>query len=148
MLFKRYFFREQDIANDKIKLEVQRCTVSQINYWIYLRSTGEHIGYCDLRLSHSSSNYYYGNIGYRIFPAYRGHSYAYEAAKLLLQVAKNRQMHYVLITVSPENTPSVRTCEKLGGEYLGTYDVPDWHPLYAMDEKIKRIYRYDLPTGG
>ena len=58
--------------------------------------------------------------------------------------AKKLKMDYVLSTVSPENIPSIKTCEKLGGEYVETVDVPQWHSLYQNNERVKLIYRYDL----
>ena len=140
----RLALREFDLEDEEIKLACYHVTSENYIYKIILKKTREHIGFCDLRTGHSKSLYYLGNIGYRVFPEYRGHGYAYKASLLLFSLARRLNMDYVLITVSPENTPSVKTCEKLGGEYIETVDVPQWHSLYRNNEKVKQIYRYNL----
>lgn len=116
-----------------------------ISYDILLHNTTEKIGECDLRIGHTEELYYAGNIGYRIYEPYRGHSYAFEACKVLFDLAKKKyNMEYVLITCSPDNLPSKRTCEKLEGKFLTTTPVPSTHWLYRRGETIKNIYRYDL----
>jgi predicted acetyltransferase len=114
------------------------------HYLIQQVNSGECVGRCELRTGHSLSLYYYGNIGYRVSEEYRGHGYAYQASVLLMDLAKKCGMDYIIITVSPENTPSKKTCEKLNGQLLETANVPIWHPLYKDDQKVKLIYRYDL----
>ena len=143
-LFSRLTLKEYDLEDEIIKLETSQVTKDNYIYKIILKSTREHVGYCDLRTGHSLSLYYFGNIGYRVFPQYRGHGYAYRASLLLFKLAKRLDMEYVIITVSPENTPSVKTCEKLNGKYLETVDVPSWHSLYRNKERVKMIFRYDL----
>ena len=53
-------------------------------------------------------------------------------------------MTELIITCSPDNIPSRRTLEKLGGTLLETANVPEDHWLYQRGEKVKNIYRYDL----
>ncbi|MBO4537830.1 MAG: GNAT family N-acetyltransferase, partial [Erysipelotrichaceae bacterium] len=115
----------------------------QLMYEIYEAGKREIIGYCDLRLGHSPYLYYYGNVGYRVNPEYQGHSYAFHALELLVEVARDHGEQYIILTVSPENAPSVRTIEKTGAQYLKTVRVPLWHPLYHS-ERVKKIYRLDL----
>jgi len=143
-LFSRFTLKEYDLEDEIIKLETSQVTKDNYIYKIVLKSTREHVGYCDLRMGHSLSLYYFGNIGYRVFPRYRGHGYAYRASLLLFEMARRLDMEYVIITVSPENSPSVNTCEKLNGKYLETVDVPSWHSLYRNKERVKMIFRYDL----
>lgn len=114
-------------------------------YGIYLHGRDLKIGECDIRLGMNEELYYAGNIGYRIYGAYRGHGYAYEAALILLRTAKyDHGMEEVILTCTPDNIPSRKTLEKLGGELLETVDVPRWHWLYKRGEKVKNIYRYNL----
>lgn len=115
----------------------------RIYFNIIKPDTSETVGYIELRFGHSRSMYYLGNIGYRIYEGFRGHSYAYKACLLLLDYVKNLDMDYLLITASPENYASVRTIEKLPAEYLETVRVPIWHVLYRNNEKVKKIYRID-----
>ncbi len=111
-------------------------------YGIYLHNRSVRIGNCDLRIGHNVELYYAGNIGYHIDPAYRGHHYAYEACRLMLEEAEKNQMDYILITCSPGNVASRKTIEKLGATYLETADVPCDHWLYQRGETVKRIYQY------
>ncbi len=110
------------------------------DFRIVLKETGKKIGYCDLRDGMNDSLYYAGQIGYRIQEAYRGHGYAYEAASLLLEYAKELGMESLIITCSPENTASRKTIEKLGGEFMEQVDVPCTHYLYRRGEPVKNIY--------
>ncbi|MBR3348683.1 MAG: GNAT family N-acetyltransferase [Solobacterium sp.] len=114
-------------------------------YGIFLHDTSLRIGECDIRIGMNEELYYAGNIGYRIYEPYRGHGYAYEAAKMLLKIAyEEHGLDEVILTCSPDNTASKKTLEKLGGELIETVDVPAWHWLYRRGEKVKHIYRYDL----
>jgi tagatose 1,6-diphosphate aldolase len=137
----------QSLTDGVIRLALYRSDSSQYCFRIVECAGGRPVGYCDLRVGHSPTLYYYGNIGYRVMPEYRGHGYAGRASRLLLDLAGALGMNYLLITVSPGNEPSIHTCEKLGGRLEGTVSVPSWHPLYAMGEYEKLVYRYDLTAG-
>lgn len=113
-------------------------------YDIYLHNTNKRVGYCDLRVGYNQELYYAGNIGYHVDPPYRGHHYAYEACRMLFQVALDKGMDTVIITCSPDNPASRKTLERLDGCYIETVAVPEDHWLYQRGETIKRIYRYDL----
>jgi ribosomal-protein-alanine N-acetyltransferase len=54
-------------------------------------------------------------FGYRIFPLYRGRGYATQAATMLMDLAEKRGgiRHFVL-SVGPENEPSLAIVRKLG----------------------------------
>ena len=86
---------------------------------------GTRMGVCDLRIGHNESVYYGGNIGYRIEEPYRGRHYAGKACKLLFELARRHGMEYVIITCSPDNLASRRTCEWLGGELLEVVELPE-----------------------
>ena len=133
------------ILNDgEISLEVNWISQQEYGFNIILLSTKEQVGQCDLRTKHNESMFYYGNIGYRVYPKYRGHSYALKACKLLLNLARTLKVEYLILTVSPDNVASVSTIEKLGCKYIETVDVPVWHPLHKRGETVKLIYRLDL----
>lgn len=117
-------------------------------YGIYVHDTDRRVGYCDLRVGQNEELYYAGNIGYHINRPYRGKHYAYEACRVLFDLAKEKGMEEVIITCSPDNTASRKTLEKLEGTYLETTDVPSDHWLYLRGETVKRIYRYDLNHAG
>lgn len=119
--------------------------LESISYDIFLHDSLIQVGICDLRLGCNEELYYAGNIGYRIYEKFRGNSYAYEACKILFSIAhKQYKMDELLITCSPDNIPSKKTCEKLDGQYVETVPVPKTHWLYSRGETIKNIYRYNL----
>ena len=105
---------------------------------------GTEVGLCDLRLGHNQKLYYGGNIGYRVHPKYRGHRYAAKACRLLFNLARRHGLGYVYITCNPENTPSRRTCEILGGTLVEIADLPEDNDMYRLGERIKCIFRYEL----
>jgi RimJ/RimL family protein N-acetyltransferase len=59
-------------------------------------------------------------LGYAIFPPYRGHGHATEAARLLMDAAERRAgiRHFVL-AISPDNGPSLAIARKLGFRKTG-----------------------------
>ena len=66
-------------------------------------------------------------FGYSIFPAFRGHGYATQAATMLMDMAEERAgiRHFVL-SVGPHNEPSLAIVRKLGfvrtGEQMDEVD--------------------------
>lgn len=105
---------------------------------------GTKMGGCDLRIGHNENLYYGGNIGYHIFPPYRGHHYAAGACRLLFGLAKRYGMEYVIITCNPDNLPSRRTCEALGGILEDIVDLPPDNDMYLRGERRKCIFRFPL----
>lgn len=119
--------------------------VPSVIYGIYEHDTDRKVGECDLRLGMNEELYYAGQIGYRVYEAYRGHGYAYYACLILFAIAREEYgMDELLLTCSPENTPSKKTLEKLGGVLKENVDVPAWHWLYKRGETNKNIYYYSL----
>ncbi|MCR4950038.1 MAG: GNAT family N-acetyltransferase [Solobacterium sp.] len=117
--------------------------VREVFYGIFLHGQDQKIGECDLRVGMNDELYYAGNIGYRIYERWRGHSYALQACRLLLPEAFHKYgMDEVIITCSPDNIPSRRTLEKLSGTFVEETGVPAWHWLYRRGETVKRIYRF------
>ena len=150
------FFRrkKERIEGDEIDLEVETKRpadafndyVPSVIYGIYKHGSRIRIGECDLRIGMNPQLYYAGNIGYRIFEPYRGHGYACMAAQLLLKIARDTyHMEEILVTCSPDNTPSRKTIEKLHAEAVASdVPVPAGHWLYKRGERIKNIYRIML----
>lgn len=98
------------------------------------------VGRCDIRFGPVSELYYLGNIGYAIYPPYRGHRYAAKATELMFEVAKRSKVKELIITCNPDNIPSRRTCEILGCELKAIVDVPLNHPLIEQGDYQKCIY--------
>jgi tagatose 1,6-diphosphate aldolase len=106
---------------------------------------GGTVGRCDLKIGYSDSLYYSGHIGYEVFEEHRGHHYAAKACRLLFGLAKKHGMEYLYITCDPDNLPSRRTCEYLGGKLLEIAEVPDDHDLRTEKGHTHEcVFRFDL----
>lgn len=151
-LFDRFLkkkYHEGPIVDLKEKYRVSEREaydgVPTVYYDIYTHTDHKKIGATDLRLKSDGDMYFYGNIGYHILPNYRGNHYAYEACKMLFEIARKEfKMDELIITCSPENIPSYKTLLKLNGELLELVDVPKNHYLYMIGEKKKYIFKYKL----
>jgi RimJ/RimL family protein N-acetyltransferase len=53
-------------------------------------------------------------IGYTVFPAFRGRGYAQAAARELVSLARARSVARVIASVAPDNAPSLAVIRKLG----------------------------------
>jgi RimJ/RimL family protein N-acetyltransferase len=59
-------------------------------------------------------------LGYTILPSHRGHGYATDAARMLIDLAEQRAgIRHVVLSVSPENAASLAVVRKLGFERTG-----------------------------
>jgi tagatose 1,6-diphosphate aldolase len=85
---------------------------------------------------------YAGHIGYGVDRQHRGHGYAAKACMALRPLIR----HYysdVIITCDPDNAASVRTIEKMGGEFLECVPVPPDHPFRTVQGSVaKNRYRW------
>lgn len=133
------------VSNEiQLQLSYKRSNIHDLYFYIILTKENKGIGYISYRSKNNIDNYYYGNIGYRIIEQYRGNNYAYKACELLKTVLQELEVKETIITVSPENIASRKTIEKLNTELIETVDVPNWHPLYINNEKIKMIYKWRI----
>ncbi len=87
---------------------------------------------------------HYGQIGYHVYPPYRGHHRAARAVRLLLPLARLHGMRELWITCNPDNLASRRTCERLGATLIDIIPIPPRHPLYLRGERLKCRFRLDL----
>ena len=107
--------------------------------------SGTKMGACDLRVGYSERLYYGGHIGYCVEPPFRGHHYAARACRLLFQLAKKHGMSYLIITCNPDNLPSRKTCEYLGGELLEIVELPEDNDMRVESgETHKCIFKFTL----
>ena len=100
------------------------------------------LGRCDLRVGWHEELQYAGHIGYRVYVPYRGHHYAAKASRLLLHFAAELGMTECIITCNPDNLPSRRTLEGLGGELRATVEVPRCSACYAAGDRAKCQFYY------
>jgi ribosomal-protein-alanine N-acetyltransferase len=79
-----------------------------------------HAGYHGPPGVNSTNNPAAVEFGYRIFPPHRGHGYATQAARMLMNLAEERaDIRHFVLSVGPENEPSLAVVRKLGFEQTG-----------------------------
>ena len=116
-------------------------------YGFEMRNTGtdEQVGTIDLRIGNLYDLVMYsGHIGFTVLKEYRGHRYAARACKLLFPLARSHGIEMLWITCNPDNIASRRTCERAGGEYVETIDLPKDTNAYKKGERQKRRYKFEL----
>ena len=114
-------------------------------YFDIMDKNGVKVGACDLRIGHSDGLYYGGNIGYSVLEEHRGRHYAEKAVRLLFILAKKHDLGYLYITCRPENIPSRRTCERLGGTFMGIEELPPDNDMRLQDGHTHEcIFRFDF----
>lgn len=140
------------LVSDELKLELDHTAEADpVKGWVpayhfdICLSDGAKIGRCDLRIGHNQKLYYGGNIGYTVFPDRRGHHYAEKACRLLFELANRHELGYVIITCNPDNLPSRRTCERLGGTLLEIAELPEDNDM-RRDRGYTHscVFRFDL----
>ena len=73
-----------------------------------------------------------GHIGYEVDKPFRGNNYAARSCKLLFPLIRQLGINPIVITCDPENIPSVRTIEALGGTLQRTKEVEIEPKVYRM----------------
>jgi tagatose 1,6-diphosphate aldolase len=91
---------------------------------IRLTGTQTKVGLIKLRVGSTEKlNRYGGNLSYDVEEGYRGHRYAARGCRLLFPLARRHGLRRLLITCSPDNMASRRTCELMGATYIDTIDA-------------------------
>ena len=145
------FFPADDLRNETISLRLDSTCEAKpekrrlpVYYFSICLPDGTKIGNCDLRIGHNEKTYIGGNIGYGIYPPYRGHHYAAEACILLFRQARKHHLDYLIITCDPGNRASARICELAGGRYLETVPIPEDNEMYAEGKRQVMVWRFTL----
>lgn len=144
-----------DISDIYLRLESvaaaddERGLVPSRHYIICRAVDDEPVGECSLRLGHNGkegyySTYYGGNIGYEVYPEFRGNHYAAKACVILLDEARTLGMEYLLVTCNPDNFASKRTIELVGFAFIEDAEVPVHNAMYDRGEYRKLVYKMDL----
>lgn len=83
-----------------------------------------------------------GHIGYEVCEPFRGNRFALKACQAL-QPWLPAVREQFLITVDPDNLPSIRTIEALGADFLDEIDVPKGDPHFRRGSKRKKRYLWN-----
>jgi len=118
--------------------------VPAYKYEVRLHNGDVRIGRIDIRIGYNKNTYYGGNIGYEIEAAYRGNYYATKAFKLIKQVALAHEMDKIIITCSPNNTASRKTCENVGARLIEIAQLPSDNEMYKLGHRQKCRYEWML----
>lgn len=77
-------------------------------------------------------------IGYALFPAFRGRGFATEAVERVLSFVYGELGWSTAVSyINPENRPSIRVAERVGARLDGRHQFTDWEAL---------VYRHRPPT--
>ena len=115
--------------DNEIELRTENDNI--INFYdIYLKDIDKCVGYIKYRGYHNNEKI--GDVGYVIYPKYRGHNYAYKALILLSQHLNEFGIEDFWITCDIDNIPSKKTIEKYAQIY----------PKELGDNTL----RYECPT--
>ena len=91
-------------------------------YRVSLRSDGTDMGICGLL---KRENLAHPDIGYGLLPAFCGQGFAIEAARAVVEHAReDMQLGKILAIVSPDHQRSIALLEKLGMVREGTVRMP------------------------
>ena len=122
--------------------------IDTLLYDIFAPSLNRFVGRVEFRDESGRDLLFYGNIGYVIYPPYRGHSFAYYACLEIFKkiVEKRPYVHEVLITCNPDNIPSQKTIQRLGAVYEKTVAVDKDHEIYKQGEPYKEVYRLNISS--
>lgn len=115
-------------------------------YWyeIMPKEINKPVGKISIRLGNNYHSYYNGHIGYEVDEEYRGHGFSYQAAKLVLPVAKAYGMEFIYLVCDEDNVASYKTIEKLGGVLLEVAVPPKDYFGWYEGHSAQRIYKLDI----
>lgn len=131
------------LENKYVRLEMSLHYNDQYYFNAYDKEHN-HIGECDLYLTEDKDVYYLGNIGYEIFPQYRGHHYSEECSKLLIDLASKIGVKQVTLTANPENLPSIKIINNLGAKFIEVVKVPKKSRLYKNGDRYLERYMINM----
>lgn len=112
-------------------------------YAVELKADGAFIGYVGLHEIGFDADFTPGiEIGWRLAAEYHNQGYATEAAKKVLELAKEMELATIYSFTAISNKPSEHVMKKLGMTKLKEFN----HPKVAMGSPLLRhvLYRIDL----
>lgn len=145
------FYDTESLKNTEIFLRLDRTAEADVvkgwvpaYYFTICLLDGTEVGTCDFRVGYNENTYYGGNIGYAVKKAYRGSHYAGKACLLLFALARKHDMKELIITCSPDNMASRKTCEYAGGKLKEIARLPEGCEMYLNGDREKCIYVFHV----
>lgn len=122
------------------------CYICDIN----LADTEHTVGLLSVRMAYYQDFIkYFGNIGYSINKAHRGHRYAAKAIEIAaIPLLRAHHVDPIIITCNPDNQASRRTCEIIGARLIEIVDIPETIKYFDPREKQKCRYGVRLTDLG
>jgi predicted acetyltransferase len=103
---------------------------------------GLDIGHINFRVGNTDHvRFFAGHIGFMIHEPFRGHGYARQACEAIVPLVRT-VCENVIITCDPDNIPSRRTIERLGGVFIDEVAVPPDDPHFQQGSRCKRRYAW------
>ena len=110
-------------------------------YAVEIKSTREFIGYVGLHEIGFEADFTPGvEIGWRLAADYHNQGYATEAAKSVLEIAKNVGLEMLYSFTAKINAPSERVMQKIGMTKIGEFE----HPKLSVDSPLALHVLYQI----
>jgi len=120
--------------------------VPSYDFEIFIDGVEVRVGRVNFRAGDTESlQKYGGHFAYAVGEAHRGHHYAERAVRLLFPFARRHGLSVVWITCNPDNWPSRRTCERLGGTLVEIVKLPEDCDMYQAGEREKCRWAVPIP---
>lgn len=102
-------------------------------FFAFRQSDGQMVGMVDVRhdLTVPFLQEYGGHIGYAVRPSLRRQGYAVEMLQIALKYCRSLGLFSVMLGCYAENTASIRTIEKCGGEKVREKEYLDRKAMYV-----------------
>lgn len=120
-------------SNETIDIYLEEGSIEEESayFGIYLHGTSTRIGRVSLRGDFYRS---LGNIGYGLDEEYRGHRFMLQSLELLKETMIRMKIYKPVITVEPNNEPSIHTIQNFGGVLIQPHDGKKiWYDTYEVD---------------
>jgi len=103
------------LEDDEIELILEDAIIIEngvphYSFYIYSKEAAQNVGHLSLRTKTTDEEeYLWGNLGYTIWPAFRGHRFALKASRVAIQFARQCNMTRIYMSADPDNIASIKT---------------------------------------
>ena len=121
--------------NDELDIYEEEKFKDHFIYYVVLHDTYSITGF--ISAMYDDGPHSIGNIGYEIYPKFRGHGYTRKALELLCDTFLERGMEESVIVINASNIPSIKTTEGFGGVLVSSSGRTTGRNVYSVDIKQK-----------